>query len=92
MYFESFLLYQNFNLCTFLSPSSDICSDLVRTKEELAFRRKRESMCVFKHVVCTLEYPLSCKIHTDVPTHFNDERKQKAYMSSLSNHLSEDIH
>lgn len=49
-------------------------------------------MCVFKCVVHTLEYPLSCNKHINVPTHFNDERKEKAFMPRLSNHLPEDIH
>jgi len=49
-------------------------------------------MCVHKCVVHIQEYPLSCKTHIDVPIHFNDERKPKAYMSQLSNHLYEDIH
>lgn len=49
-------------------------------------------MGVFKCVVHGLEYPLSCNIHINVPTLFNDERKEKAYMSQLSNHLPKDVH
>lgn len=47
---------------------------------------------MFKCVVHTLEYPLSCNTHINVPALSNDERKEEAYTSQLSNHLSEDIH